>query len=199
MSDDDEDDSDGYGSDSFEASMDVVATPKARSPKKSAQKMATVAQANDSVPGSFAVGDRVQAICNDWKKQYGGEVLAVATNDSYGVPFEEYDIRFDDGEGVKRVKPAQIKGGVAAGDVVEAKCDGWKQFYRGEVLGVNDGGLSYHLKFEVRAGGRQHLSFRESTLCSARFSELGSQLWICNPSASPSETRAPNSPRQRPT
>ena len=46
------------------------------------------------------------------------------------------------------MKPAQIKGGVVAGDVVEAKCDGWKKFYKGEVLGVNDGGLSYHLKFE---------------------------------------------------
>ena len=59
-----------------------------------------------------------------------------------------WQVRFDDGEVVKRVKPAQIKGGVAVGDVVQARCAGWKRYYSGEVLSVHDGGLSYHLKFE---------------------------------------------------
>jgi hypothetical protein len=50
------------------------------------------------------VGDRLEAKCGAWKVYYGGNVVVVRGDGTY-------DVRFDDGETVPAVTPAQIKGG----------------------------------------------------------------------------------------
>ena len=53
----------------------------------------------------FRVGDRVSAKAIGWQKHYDGKVIAVSQKNSSWA----YDVKFDDGEIEKNLRPSQVK------------------------------------------------------------------------------------------
>ena len=94
-------------------------------------------------PALFKLDDYIECRLPQWSDYFKGYVTKVEKGNVYTV-------LFDDGERVKRIPENLMRKVIivefSVNEIIEAKCEGWIKYYKGEIIKKKDN-MHYDIKF----------------------------------------------------